>query len=150
MIFFLNYINHGKRIRSFIQKKHYLDFKKMTNGLHGRKFNCSNITVHMLSLSIVSDSLQHYGLQSTKLLCPWYFISKTIGADCHFLLQGIFPTHGSNQGLLFLLYCQADFLPLSQLGSPKHYNPCQMQTQFMRELENSRISQACESVSESN
>ena len=34
---------------------------------------------------------------------------------CHFLLQGIFPTQGSN---LRLLYKQADSLPLSHLGSP--------------------------------
>ena len=36
---------------------------------------------------------------------------------CHFLLQGIFPTQRWN---LCLLHWQADFLPLSHLGSPKH------------------------------
>ena len=34
---------------------------------------------------------------------------------CHFLLQGIFPTQGSNP---CLLHWQADFLPLSHQGSP--------------------------------
>ena len=34
----------------------------------------------------------------------------------HFLLQGIFLTQGSNQGLL---HWQVDSLPLSHLGSPK-------------------------------
>ena len=33
---------------------------------------------------------------------------------CHFLLQGIFPTQGSN---LCLLHWQVDSLPLSHLGS---------------------------------
>ena len=38
---------------------------------------------------------------------------------CQFLLQGIFPTQGSNPHLLHLLYWQVDSLPLSHLGSPK-------------------------------
>ena len=37
---------------------------------------------------------------------------------CHFLLQGIFPTQGSNPHLLQFLYWQADSLPLSPPGSP--------------------------------
>ena len=37
------------------------------------------------------------------------------GVGCHFLLQGIFPTEGSN---LSLLHLQSDSLPLSHLGSP--------------------------------
>ena len=122
----------------------------MTSGLRGRNFDCSNITVHMLGLSIVSDSLQPYGLWFTRLLCPWDYISKNTGVGCHFLLQGIFPTHGLNQGLLYLLYCQADLYHLASWGVQKHYNPCQRQTKFMRELENYEISQTCESVSESN
>ena len=35
----------------------------------------------------------------------------------HFLLQGIFPTQGSNPSLLCLLHWQADSLPLCHLGS---------------------------------
>ena len=34
---------------------------------------------------------------------------------CHFLLQGIFPTQGPNQHLLWLLYWQAYSLPLCHL-----------------------------------
>ena len=30
------------------------------------------------------------------LLSPWNFPGKNTGADCHFPLQGIFPTKGSN------------------------------------------------------
>ena len=33
-------------------------------------------------------------------LCPWDFPGKITGVDCLFLLQGIFPTQGSNTGLL--------------------------------------------------
>ena len=32
--------------------------------------------------------------------CPWGFPGKNTGVGCHFLLQGIFPTQGSNPGLL--------------------------------------------------
>ena len=43
------------------------------------------------------------------------FPSKNTGAGCHFLLQGIFLTQGSNPRLL---HWQADSLPLSHLGNP--------------------------------
>ena len=35
-----------------------------------------------------------------KLLCPWNFPDKNTGVGSHSLLQGIFPTQGSNPGLL--------------------------------------------------
>ena len=38
-------------------------------------------------------------------------LCKNTGVGCHFLLQGIFPTQGSN---LHLLHWQLDSLPLSQ------------------------------------
>ena len=48
-------------------------------------------------------------------LCLWGFPGKSTGVGYHFLLQGIFLTQGLNSGLL---HWQADFLPLSRLGSP--------------------------------
>ena len=44
--------------------------------------------------------------------------SKNTGVGCHALLQGIFPTQGSNPGLLRLLHGQAGSLPLVPLGKP--------------------------------
>ena len=38
---------------------------------------------------------------------------KNTRMDCHALLQGIFPTQGSNPRLLYLLYWQAGSLPLA-------------------------------------
>ena len=35
-----------------------------------------------------------------RLLCPWDFPGKNTGVGSHLLLQGIFPTQGSNPGLL--------------------------------------------------
>ena len=51
-----------------------------------------------------------HGLQPTRLLCPWHFPDKNTGVGCHFLLQGLFLTQGSN---LSLLHWQAGSLPLS-------------------------------------
>ena len=48
----------------------------------------------MLSRSVMSNCT------ATRLLCPRDFPDKNTGVSCHFLLQGIFPTHGSNPGLL--------------------------------------------------
>ena len=36
---------------------------------------------------------------TTRLLGPWDFPGKNTGVGCHFLLQGIFLTQGSNPGL---------------------------------------------------
>ena len=68
--------------------------------------------------SFMSDSLQLHRLQPARLLCPQNFPSKNTGVGCHFLLQGIFPTQGSNHHLLHLLHCMWIFLPLCHLGSP--------------------------------
>ena len=56
-----------------------------------------------VSHSVLSDSLQSHGLSPTRLFCPWNSPGKNTGVGCRFLLQGIFPTWGSNPGLLYLL-----------------------------------------------
>ena len=76
-------------------------------------YNCA-----VLSCSVVSDSLRPYGLQSARLLCPWDSPGKKTGVGCHALFQGIFPTQGSNPGLLhcrWILYC------LNHQGSPPYH-----------------------------
>ena len=58
--------------------------------------------------SVVSDSLQPHGLYS-----PWNSSGQNTGVGSHSLLQGIFPTQGSNPGLphcrqiLYQLYQKA-------------------------------------------
>ena len=73
--------------------------------------SCSKL--YSYSCSVMSSSLWPHGL-----LCLWDFPGKNTGVGCHTLLQGIFPTQGSNLSLLWLLHWQADSLPLSHLGSP--------------------------------
>ena len=53
----------------------------------------------VLSHSVISDSWWPRGLQPTRLLCPWDFLGNNTGVGSHSLLQGIFPTQGSNPGL---------------------------------------------------
>ena len=78
----------------------------------------------------MSDSLQPYGLQPTRVLCPWDFPGKNTGVGCHFLLQGIFPTQVLNLGLrhcrqisyrLSHLAFHVDFLIKAILTSLKWY-----------------------------
>ena len=45
----------------------------------------------------------------TRLLCPRDSPGRSTGVDCHFLLQGIFPTQGSNSCLLHCM--QILYLP---------------------------------------
>ena len=50
-----------------------------------------------------------------RLLCSWDFPGKKTGVGSQFLLQGIFPTQGSN------IHWQAGSLPLSHRGSTAAY-----------------------------
>ena len=69
-------------------------------------------------------TLQPHRLQPARLLCSWDFPGKNTGVVCHFLLQGIFLTQGSNPCLLL---CQADSFALSHQGSPV---PCLLLIKF--------------------
>ena len=64
-------------------------------------------------LSHVLLSARPHGLQPARLLCPRDSPGQNTRAGCHFLLQGIFPTQGSNP---HLLHWQEGSLPLSHLG----------------------------------
>ena len=51
----------------------------------------------------------------------WDSPGKNTGVGCHFLLQGIFPTQGSNPGLP---HCRQTLKPLSHQGSPLSPRVC--------------------------
>ena len=61
---------------------------------------CGLVTLSRVRLLAIPWTVAH------RLLCPWDSPGKHTGVGCHFLLQGIFPTQGSNPGLLCLLYCR--------------------------------------------
>ena len=89
----------------------------------GNRNRNSEIPLHTycaaLSRSVMSDSLRPHGLsQRKRLLCPWGFSRQNIGVGCHVLLQGIFPTLGSN--LPGSPALQAGSLPAEPPGKPPH------------------------------
>ena len=63
------------------------------------------------SRSVVSNSLRPHGLYS-----PWNSPGQNTGVGSLFLLQGIFPTQGSNPGLP---HCRRILYQLSHKGSPR-------------------------------
>ena len=63
------------------------------------------------SHSVVSDSLRPRGLCS-----PWHSPGQNTGVSSLFLLQGIFPTQGSNPGLL---HCRQILYQVSHKESPR-------------------------------
>ena len=67
-----------------------------------------------LAAKLCLTLLQLYRLQPSGLLCPRNFPGKNSGVGSHFLLQGIFPTQGSNPRFL---RWQVDSLPLSHQQS---------------------------------
>ena len=69
----------------------------------------------VLSLSVMSQSLQPHGLQSAETSLPWDFPGKDTGVGWRFLLQEFFPAQSSNP---HLLHWQGNSLSLSHLGSP--------------------------------
>ena len=81
-------------------------------------FSSQLLCCAVLTCSVVSDSLRPYGLQPTRLLCPWGVPGKNAGMGCHFLLQGIFPTQELNPCLLCLLHFKWILYSLSHQGSP--------------------------------
>ena len=53
-----------------------------------------------VSCSVLSDSLQPHGLWPARLLCQWNSSDQNTQVSSLSLLQGIFSTQESNQGLL--------------------------------------------------
>ena len=75
-----------------------------------------------LVASVTSESLGPQGLYPARLLYPQDSPGKNTGVGCHALLQGTFPTQGSNMHLLSLLYWQAGSLPLLSRGRSLYSN----------------------------
>ena len=65
-----------------------------------------------------------HGLWPARLLCPWDSPGKNTGVGCHTLLQGIFPTQGSNSHLSASPALQVDSLPTGPPGSLRVCGGC--------------------------
>ena len=71
----------------------------------------------------MSDSLQPHRVQPARLLCPWNSPGQNTGVGSRSLLQGIFPTQGSNPGLPHCRWILDDKRPKSE-WCPNSRNPC--------------------------
>ena len=71
---------------------------------------------YALGHSIVSDSLWPFGLQTTKLLCPWDFSVKNTGVGCHFPPPGDLSNPGMESTSPVSPPLQADSLPTEPSG----------------------------------
>ena len=96
------------------------------------RYMCVSFSLHQI---LISFNLHQSSMKETISLCvfshvrlsvtPWTIARQTPlsmefsrqeywSGNCHFLLQGVFPTQGSN---LNLLHWQVDSLPLCHQGS---------------------------------
>ena len=86
-----------------------------------QRVRCNSARMHtrysVCACSVMCDSLQPHALQPVR-----NFPGKDTGMGCHSLLQGLFPTQGSNLHLLCLLHQQVDgFFTTVPPGKPIYY-----------------------------
>ena len=95
--------------------------------LQGLPLPAPKLPLHACSVtSIMSNCLQPYGRQHTRLLCPWDSPGKNTRVDCHTLLQEIFLTQGLNLYLLCFLNCRRIFFTTEPPRKPQTaFNPSQ-------------------------
>ena len=72
-------------------------------------------TILKATCCVLSHSvwLQSHGPWPARLPCRWDSRGKNTSVDCHFLLQGIFPTQGLSSCLLRLLHWQTNLIPVA-------------------------------------
>ena len=65
----------------------------------GNKWQEEKVLVAQLCLPFCDPTDWQTPPVTARLFSPWNSPGKNTGVGCHFLLRGIFPTQGSNQGL---------------------------------------------------
>ena len=108
-----------QKIQSLMSRTVLLFFCSVcsTMGASPRGHLCvmKKMCVWVLVASFLLSSVRPYGLQPARLLCPWHSRGTSTGVGFHTPLQVIFPTQGSNLGLL---QCKQILSHLSHQGSP--------------------------------
>ena len=97
-------------------KKHTIKSFYWWVELYRRQTSDSSMIGGGLVTKLCLTLLRSCGLWPTRLLYRWDYPTKNTGMGCHFLLQGIFPTHELN---LTLLHCRQILYWLSHQGSVK-------------------------------
>ena len=99
-IYFIGMLSWFWKITHAKETKQCLAFTGHTTNANGLPFSLRQTEKHAIkvkmkvNMSVVSDSLGHHGLYS-----PWNSLGRNTGLGSLFLLQGIFPSQGSNPGL---------------------------------------------------
>ena len=75
--------------------------------------------LYILCIESESHSVMSNSLWPQGLYIPWNSPGQNTGVSSLSLLQGIFPTQGSNPGLL---HCRQILYQLNHKGSPRHFN----------------------------
>ena len=87
-----------------------MEAKKWVDSKFPERYHCW-VFVVKVEVQVMSDSLQSHGLHS-----PWNSPGQNTGVGSFSLLQGIFPTQGSNLGLP---HCRCILYQLSHEGGPR-------------------------------
>ena len=87
IVFVHSFLTLGKLVASVA-----VTFKSSVIPVSLRRCGCIRV-----SRPVMSDFLRSCSLPGS-FLCPWYSLGKNTRVACHCLLQGIFPTQGSNLG----------------------------------------------------
>ena len=101
--------NENRSTRTYCRAQQL--YSTLCNDLYGKRIWKSIDAWMCERCSVMSNFLRPYGLYS-----PWNSPGLNTGVDSHSLLQGIFPTQGSNPGLL---HCRWILYQLSHQGSPR-------------------------------
>ena len=89
-----------------------------TEGKESHIYRLHSVCMHAYLFSRVQFFATSWTVAHQAPLSMGFFSGKNSGMGFHFLLQGIFPTQGSNLPLLCLLHCRQIFHPLSHWKSP--------------------------------
>ena len=111
--FSTNYLYYsGLGVYTYYKNEKKIQFQKSwIKWLDSPLLMLSPLIIESESHSVLSDSLRPHGLYS-----PWNSLGQNTGVSSLSLLQGIFPTQGSNPGLL---HCRWILSQLSHKGSPR-------------------------------
>ena len=129
MVFFTS-LSRGKKYNNFLgpEDLKYLKLHQQTADLAGTtgtvrivKGNAQRVNVKGLVAKSCLTLCDPMDCSPTRLLCPWDSPGKDNGVSCHALLQGIFPTQGSNLNRICLLHWQAGFFTISATWEALYY-----------------------------
>ena len=109
------------KFSAYLEKKKFFKLEKRIDFFFSETcfFSVFEFENESVSCLVMSDSLRLHGLQPARLLCPWNSLGKNTGVGSLSLLQGLFPTQGSN---LHLLHGGQILYHLSHQGSPTPQN----------------------------